>query len=280
MTGIIIKGINNMTNGKNTPSMGQENAGQMKNQVRYFDGLDFSSMSVKIEDMFKAGVHFGHNKSRRDPRMDQYLFGVKNDISIIDLEKTQEKLKEAMEFITETVAKGQDVLFVGTKKQAQKMVIDAALTCGMPYVAERWLGGTFTNFDVISKRTRFLREGQEKISRGEYAHYTKFEQMKIAEELGRLEEKMGGIKNMTRLPGAIFVVGIIEDELAVKEATFKKIPIVALVDSNVNPEHITYPIPANEDAISSIKLMLSYMVKAVMEGKNKQMAVKDKEEVK
>jgi len=267
-----------MTKEKNTTAVSREDAGQAKKASGYFDGFDFPALEIKIEDMFKGGVHFGHNKSRKDPRMDQYLFGVKNDISIIDLEKTEGKLKEAMEFIVKTVSEGQSILFVGTKKQAKRLVVEAANICGMPYVSERWLGGTFTNFDVISKRTKFLREGQEKMKKGEYAHYTKFEQMKIAEELNRLETRMGGIKEMTKLPGAIFVVGVIEDDLAIKESTAKNIPIVGLVDSNVNPERITYPIPANEDALSSIKLMLAYMVKAVLEGKNKMIMAKDKEE--
>jgi len=265
-----------MTNEKNVTASTRDDAGEVKKPAGYFDSFDFSKLEIKIEDMFKGGVHFGHNKSRKDPRMDQYLYGVKNDISIIDLEKTEEKLREAMEFITKVISEGQNVLLVGTKKQAKKMVEEAAKLCDMPYVSERWLGGTFTNFDVISKRTKFLRDGQEKMKRGEYTHYTKFEQMKIAEELNRLESRMGGIKEMIKLPGAIFIVSVIEDDLAIKEATAKNIPIVGLVDSNVNPERITYPIPANEDALSSIKLMLAYVVKAVLEGKNK--IVKKEEE--
>jgi small subunit ribosomal protein S2 len=267
-----------MTNVENSSAVSRNDAGQAKSMPRYFDGFDFSTLEIKIEDMFKSGVHFGHNKSRKDPRMDQYLYGVKNGISIIDLEKTEERLKEAMEFISKTISEGQNILFVGTKKQAKKMVAEAARICGMPYVSERWLGGTFTNFEIISKRTKFLRDGIEKMKRGEYTHYTKFEQMKIAEELNRLESRMGGIKEMTKLPGAVFVVGMIEDDLAVKEATAKNIPIVGLVDSNVNPERVTYPIPANEDALSSIKLMLAYAVKAVLEGKNKAATMKAKEE--
>lgn len=267
-----------MTDEKNATAVAQEEAGQVKKPAGYFDGFDFSTLEIKIEDMFKSGVHFGHNKSRKDPRMDQYIYGVKNDISIIDLEKSEEKLKEAMEFVTKVISEGQDILFVGTKKQAKKMVVEAAGICGMPFVSERWLGGTFTNFDIISKRTKFLREGQEKMKRGEYTHYTKFEQMKIAEELERLESRMGGIKEMTKLPGAIFIVGVIEDDLAIKEATAKNVPVVGLVDSNVNPERITYPIPANEDALSSIKLMLAYMVKAVLDGKKTAVAMKAKEE--
>lgn len=233
----------------------------------YFASLDFSTLAPDVKVMLKNGVHFGHQKSRKNPKMDEYVFGNKNGISIIDLEKTLEKLKEAEKFIEKIVSEGQDILFVGTKKQAKKLVESAAKRCGMPYVVERWLGGTFTNFRVISGRTRFLRDGQEKMKKGDYSIYTKFEQMKIAEELERLEQKMGGIKNMNKLPGAIFITGAIEDNLAVQEAIKKNIPIIGLVDTNVDPGDIDYPIPANDDAVSSLKLMLAYVCKAVLRGK-------------
>jgi len=236
--------------------------------------VDFKKLEINMEEMFKNGVHFGHNKSRRNPKMNEYIFGIKNNVHIIDLQKTIDKLEEAMNFISELVASGQDILFIGTKKQAKKMVEAAAQKCAMPYVGERWLGGTFTNFTIISERTKYLREGQEKMEKGEYAKYTKFEQMKIAEELGRLEKRMGGIKNMTKLPGAIFVTGVIEDDLAIKEAKRKNIPVVALVDTNVNPSLVDYPIPANEDAVSSLRLMLGYIVKAVIAGQEKKVAPK------
>ena len=242
---------------------------QKKSGEDYFADFDFSGLVPSAEEMFKNGVHFGHSKSRRHPKMDPYIFGTRNGINIIDIQKTIDKLKEATDFIEKVVAGGAQIVFVGTKKQAKKLVRSAAEACDMPFVTERWLGGTFTNFEIISKRTRFLKTGQEKMKRGEYAKYTKFEQMKIAEELERLEKRMGGIKYMEKLPGAIFVASIIEDELAVKEAAKKGIPVVALVDSNVNPEGIDYPIPANEDAVSAIKLMLAYITKAVIEGKNK-----------
>lgn len=231
--------------------------------------LDFSKLEISMEQMFKSGVHFGHHKSRKNPKAEEYIFGTKGSINIIDLQKTAEKLEKAMIFISEVARRGESILFVGTKKQAKRLIEAAAKKCEMPYVNERWLGGTFTNFPVISQRTKYLREGREKQEKGEYSKYTKFEQMKIAEELDRLEIKMGGIKNMTKLPGAIFVAGIIEDTLAVKEAGFSNVPIVALVDSNVSPEGIDYPIPANEDAVSSIRLMLSYIIKAVLDGKSK-----------
>lgn len=233
----------------------------------YFAGLDFSKLEVSIEEMFKSGVHFGHHKSRKNPKMDEFIFGTRNSINIFDLEKTVSMLKSAMDFLAQVVSGGQEILFVGTKKQAKALVESAARECGMPYVSERWLGGTFTNFSIISKRTKYLRDGQEKMKKGEYAQYTKFEQMKIAEELSRLERKMGGIKNMTRLPGAVFALSTIEDNLAIKEAKVKNIPVVALVDSNSSPDGVNYPIPANEDAVSSIRIMLAYVVKAVLLGK-------------
>ncbi|OGI29728.1 MAG: 30S ribosomal protein S2 [Candidatus Moranbacteria bacterium RIFOXYA12_FULL_44_15] len=226
--------------------------------------------------MFKSGVHFGHSKSRKNPRMDEYIYAVRKNISIIDLQKTVEKLKEAMAFLSEKAAAGEEILFVGTKKQAKDLVEAAAKACKEPYVKERWLGGTFTNFKVLSERARFLREGQEKMEKGEFAKYTKFEKMKIAQELERLEKKMGGIKEMRKLPGAVFVAGTIEDALAIKEAEIKGVPVVALVDSNADLRGVDYPIPSNDDAVSSLKIMLSYIVKAVLEGKSKMKIVADK----
>jgi small subunit ribosomal protein S2 len=250
-------------------------SGSVEKEVEYFSNLDFSKVKINLNEMFKNGVHFGHHKSRKNPKMDEYIFGVKNGISIIDLQKTEEKLREALFFIQKVLSEGQDILFVGTKKQAKKVVEAAARKCEMPFVTERWLGGTFSNFNAISQRTRFLREGQEKLSKGEYAKYTKFEQMKIAEELNRLETKMGGIKNMNKMPGAILVTGIIEDSLAVKEARIKNIPVIAFVDSNVNPRDIDYPIPVNEDAVSSLRIMLTYIAKAVLDSKKKFVAEKE-----
>lgn len=243
--------------------------------VDCFSELDFSKLEVSIEDMFKGGVHFGHHKSRKNPKMNPYVFATKDNINIIDLEKTRDKLNEAMKFITKIVSENQEILFVGTKKQAKRILEAGAKKCGMPSVTERWLGGTFTNFPVISTRTRYLREGLEKQEKGEFAKYTKFERMKKAEELERLERKMGGMKEMTKLPGAIFIASTIEDSIALDEAVIKNIPIIALVDTNVDPTKVDYPIPANEDAVSSLKLMVSYIVKAVLDGKEKASVVLD-----
>jgi small subunit ribosomal protein S2 len=240
----------------------------------YFSNLDFSKLEIDISEMFKNGVHFGHHKSRRNPKMDKHIFTTRSGINIINLENTKENLIKAMEFIKKIISENQDVLFIGTKKQAKSLVESLAKTLEMPYVSERWLGGTFTNFSIIAQRTRYLREGLLNMKNGEYEKYTKFEKMKIAQELSKMERKMGGIKNMVKLPGAIFVASITEDSLAVKEAQAKNIPVVALVDTNVNPKNIDYPIPANEDAVSSLRLLLSYIGKAVLEGKGKRAEVK------
>jgi len=240
----------------------------------YFADFDFAGLKIDMSVMLKNGVHFGHQKARKNPKMSEYIFGIKNGINIIDLEKTVEFLNQAMQFAEKIVSEGQDILFVGTKKQAKNIVESAAKACGMPYVVERWLGGTFTNFKNIAGRTKYLRDGQENMKKGEYAKYTKFEQMKFVEELEKMETKMGGIKYMTKFPGAIFVTGVIEDSLAIAEARKKNIPIIALVDTNVDPSVIDYPIPANEDAVSSLRLMVGYICKAIVAGKEKAGALK------
>ncbi len=226
--------------------------------------LNFSAAEVSMEKLLKAGAHFGHNKSRKDPRMENYIFGAKRGINIIDLEKTQEELKRAIEFIKTLIKEDKKILFVGTKKQAKTMIKAAAIECNMPFVSERWLGGTFTNFGVIKKRAQYLRESQEKLSTGGFDKYTKLEKLKKTEELEKLEKKMGGLKGMTELPGAIFISDIKTDEIALKEAINANIPVIAIVDTNVNPEKINYPIPANDDAVSSIKLILEYIGGAII----------------
>lgn len=267
-----------MENNKNSVSKQKEDSlsvdkemikGKIAKKNDFFADFDFDKLEIDIREMFKSGMHFGHQKARKNPKMDEYVFLTKNGINIIDLQKTVAKLEEARAFMEKIVSEGQLILFVGTKKQAKNLVLSLAKRCQMPYVVDRWLGGTFTNFEVVSKRTKFLRDGQEKMKRGEYSQYTKFEQMKIEEELESLESKMGGIKNMTKLPGAIFLTGVIEDNLALKEAKIKKIPIVALVDTNVDPEDVDYKIPANEDAVSSLQLMLAYVGQAILRGKEK-----------
>lgn len=229
----------------------------------YFAHFDFSGLELSLEDMLKHGVHFGHQKSRKNPRMSEFVFTTRKGINILNLEQTEERLKQAMAFLQQVRAGGKKVLFVGTKKQAQGLVLSLAKRVDMPFITERWLGGTFTNFKVIKGRTGYLKDGQDKMAKGEFKRYTKFEQLKKMEELDDLEKRMGGIKHMTELPGAIFIADVNKDEIAVHEAQKMNIPIIAIVDTNSDPGAIDYPIPANDDAVSSIRLILSYVGKAL-----------------
>lgn len=234
-------------------------------QESYFATLDLKKVEQSLEEMMRAGVHFGHQKARRNPKMDEYIFTTRKGINILDLQKTQDKLKEALEFIKSVRKGGKNILFVGTKIQAKDLVRDMAGALEMPFVTERWLGGTFTNFKVIRSRTKYLVDGEAMLARGEFKKYTKFEQMKKIEELEKMEKRMGGIKNMTDLPGAIFAASIKEDMLAITEAKKMGIPVIAIADTNVNPELVDYPIPANDDAISSLRLILAYVYKEIKE---------------
>ncbi|EKE20032.1 MAG: Ribosomal protein S2 [uncultured bacterium] len=231
----------------------------------YFVSLDASKIQQSLEEMMKAGVHFGHQKARRNPKMDEYIFTTRKGINILDLQKTDEKIREALEFIKSIKKSGKNILFVGTKIQAKDLVKDIAIALNMPYVCERWLGGTFTNFKVIRGRTRYLTDSEGMLARGEFKKYTKFEQMKKIEELEKMEKRMGGIKNMTDLPGAIFAASIKEDSLAITEAKKMGIPVIAIADTNVDPSIVDFPIPANDDAISSLRLILAYTYKAIQE---------------
>lgn len=232
--------------------------------------MEEEKTKISMMDMLKAGVHFGHKKSKKHPKMDEYVFGVRNGISIIDLSKTKNRLAEAADFARKISEKDGIILFVGTKRQATKIVEAAAKKCEMPYVSERWLGGTFTNFDKIligKKRLESLIEQKES---GELVRkYTKKEVREIEREMKRLEIKFGGIRKVNRIPDAIFVADIIEEETAVLEALAKKVPIIAITDTNTNPSRITYPIPANDDAIRSIELITNVIADAIIEGKKK-----------
>ena len=238
-----------------------------ENEVKenYFVSLDLSKIEQSLEEMMKAGVHFGHQKARRNPKMDEYIFTTRKGINIIDLQKTQEKLEEAIKFIVSVKKSGKHILFVGTKIQAKELVREISDALQMPFVSERWLGGTFTNFKVIRGRTRYLVDSEAMLARGEFKKYTKFEQMKKIEELEKMNKRMGGIKNMADLPGAVFAASIKEDILAITEAKKMGIPVIAIADTNIDPSHVDFPIPANDDAISSLRIILSYVYKAILE---------------
>jgi len=223
---------------------------------------------ISMMSMLKAGVHFGHKKSKRHPKMKDYVYGIRNDISIIDLGKTKSKLEETLAYIKKIASEGKTILFIGTKRQAKNVIKDAAMRCDMPYVTERWLGGTFTNFGKISVGIERLAEMVRQRDSGELEKkYTKKERLEINREIKRMETKFGGIKNIKKLPDAVFIVDIKEEEIAVAEARAKKIPIIAIVDTNVDPTLVNYPIPSNDDAKGAIKLITEAVTEAVIEGK-------------
>ena len=216
-----------------------------------------------LEEMLKAGVHFGHRTSRKNPGMDQYIFTSRNNVHVIDLEKTQQKLKQALEFIQGIKKDKKVILFVGTKIAVKEITEKTAQEVKMPYVTERWIGGTLTNFPVISKRLEHFRDLEKKKEIGELKKYTKKEQHDFSIELQKLDRQFGGIKEVTKLPDALFVVDTYKEKLAVKEAKMKNIPIIGMCDTNADPSIIDYPIPSNDDAISSLKLILGTVVKVL-----------------
>ena len=221
---------------------------------------------VAMKQLLEAGVHFGHQKRRWDPKMAEYIFQVRNGIHIIDLQKTSKKLDEAYKFVKEQAEEGKTVLFVGTKKQAQECVKEAAQKCGMYYVDQRWLGGMLTNFDTISSRIKRLEDLNRMEEDGTFEVLPKKEVAGLRKEMEKLEKNLGGIKDMKEMPGVMFVVDPKKERIAVLEAKKLGIPIVGLVDTNCNPEDVDYPIPGNDDAIRAVKLIADVIGNAVIEG--------------
>jgi small subunit ribosomal protein S2 len=220
-----------------------------------------------IKELLEAGAHFGHQTSRWDPRMKKYIFTKRNGIHIIDLERTSGMLAKAKEFVRNTVADGGAILFVGTKKQAQEAVELEAKRCGMPYVNQRWIGGILTNFSTIQSRIDYLVRLEDQRSRGEFTRLPKKEGLKLEEEIVKLNKQLGGIKEMTRLPAALFIIDTVKEKIALAEAKRMGIPVVAVADTNSNPEEIDHPIPANDDAIRAVKLVCAKVADAVLEGR-------------
>jgi len=220
-----------------------------------------------MKKLLEAGVHFGHQTRRWNPKMAEYIFTERNGIYIIDLQKTSDKVDEAYNFIKEVVANGDDILFVGTKKQAQESTKSEAMRCGMHYVSQRWLGGMLTNYSTIRKRIERLNELKTMEEDGTFDLLTKKEVIKLRNEAERLEKFLGGIKNMDKLPGALFVVDPKKEKIAVQEARILGIPVVAIVDTNCDPDEVDYVIPGNDDAIRAVKLLTATMADAVIEGK-------------
>ena len=222
---------------------------------------------VAMKQLLEAGVHFGHQTRRWDPKMAEYIFQARNGIHIIDLQKTSKKLDEAYKFVKEQAEEGKTVLFVGTKKQAQEAVEQDAQRCGMFYMNNRWLGGTLTNFKTIRSRIERLNKLNQMEKVGEFELLPKKEVIKLRAEREKLEKVLGGIKDMNDLPGVMFVVDPKKEHIAVKEARSLNIPIVGIVDTNCDPDDVDYVIPANDDAIRSVKLIVSAMADAVIEAK-------------
>lgn len=222
---------------------------------------------IDVEEMAQAGVHFGHKTSNIHPKMEPYLFGARSGIHIIDLDKTKEKLEEALKFISDIVSDGKTLLLVGTKVQIKDLVKKTAEECTLPYVSERWLGGTFTNFSSISKRIEHYKELERKKKEGELEKYTKKEKAKLDKELERLTVKFEGIRNLSGTPEAIFVCDMRKDQLALSEAKAKGVKIIALADTNVDPAQADYVIPANDDALSSVAYILGKVKEVVLKNK-------------
>ena len=221
---------------------------------------------INIRSLLEAGVHFGHQKRMWNPKMDEFIFAHRNGIHIIDLEQTLDRVKEAAEIISNIAFKNKKILFVGTKKQARSTIIEEAERCNSPYISNRWLGGTLTNFQTIQSRIEHLIELENKRDAGEFESLSKKESLKYDEEIDRLNKNLVGIKNMTEIPGALFVIDIGKEEIAIAEAHRVGIPVIALVDTNCNPQLIDYPIPGNDDAIRGIKLISRYMSDSIIKG--------------
>ena len=222
---------------------------------------------VAMKQLLEAGVHFGHQTRRWDPKMAEYIFQARNGIHIIDLQKTSKKLDEAYAFVKEQAEEGKTVLFVGTKKQAQECMKEAALKCGMFYVDQRWLGGMLTNFGTIQKRIQRLKDLEKMQEDGTFEVLPKKEVILLKKEMEKLERNLGGIKEMNELPGVIFLVDPKKERIAILEAKKLGIPVVGLVDTNCNPEEVDYAIPGNDDAIRAVKLIADVMANAVIEGR-------------
>jgi len=226
-----------------------------------------SDFGLELEEMAKAGVQFGHKPSKLHPRMEEYIWRKKGTVYLINLEKTKEKLVEALQYMQEVAKKGGVILFVGTKIQHQGLVREIAEACSFPFVTERWLGGLLTNFKVMRKRIEYFKEFRDKVNSSEFEKYSKKEQLEMKREFANLERKFGGIEGLEGIPDAIFVCDLGKDDLALREARKKQVPVVAICDTNIDPTYVDHPIPGNDDAISSVKYILGKIKKAILDVK-------------
>ncbi|OGJ57917.1 30S ribosomal protein S2 [Candidatus Peribacteria bacterium RIFCSPHIGHO2_01_FULL_51_9] len=225
-----------------------------------------SKMPTLLE-MLKAGVHFGHQKSRWHPKMKPFIFGVRNGVHVIDLDKTVEELNNALAYVKTLAAQGKVILFVGTKRQARDPVRLAAESCGMPYLVERWIGGLLTNFEEFRRRLKKYKGLKEMVVTGEIEKYNKKEQSTIKKQIEKLDKYLAGLTTVDKIPDALYIADVRIEKTAVTEARRTNVPMVAVCDSNVDPTKITYPIPANDDAVNSIKMIVGLIAEAINEGK-------------
>lgn len=228
---------------------------------------DFKMSVISMKQLLEAGVHFGHQTRRWNPKMAEFIFTERNGIYIIDLQKTVKKVEEAYDFVKSVAAEGKDVLFVGTKKQAQESIESEAIRANMFYVNQRWLGGMLTNFKTIKKRIERLNTLETMEKDGTFEVLPKKEVIQLKKEMEKLEKNLGGIKTMVNLPGALFVVDPRKEKIAIQEAHILGIPVVAIVDTNCDPEEIDFPIPGNDDAIRAVKLLTAKIADAILEGR-------------
>jgi len=233
--------------------------------------------SATVEELLKSGAHFGHLTRRWNPKMKEFIFMPRNGIHIIDLKKTVQYLQESLDEVTKLARAGKTILFVGTKKQAQEIIKTEAIRCGMPFVTHRWLGGMLTNFSTVRKSISRMEEIEKMKTDGTFEELTKKEGLMLEREQEKLEQTLGGIANMSRLPGAIFVVDTIKEHIAMNEAIKLNIPIVAMVDTNSDPDTPDYIIPANDDSARTIQLVTSLVADAIIEGNAEREAMKEEE---
>jgi small subunit ribosomal protein S2 len=223
--------------------------------------------AITVKQLLEAGAHFGHQTGHWHPRMKNFIYTQRNDIHIIDLEQTAGLLEKAYDYVRDLISRGDTILFVGTKRQAQEAIEEEAKRCGQYYVNQRWLGGMLTNFVTIQSRIDYLVRLEDRKGRGELDYMPKKEKLKVEKEIAKLNKMMGGFKEMVRLPGALFIVDPTKEKIAVAEAKRVGMPIVAMVDTDCDPSKIDYPIPSNDDAIKAVKLICNRMAEAVLEGK-------------
>ncbi len=234
-------------------------------------------MAVTLQDLLESGVHFGHQTKRWNPKMKPFIFTARNGIYIIDLQKTLNSLEKACQKVKEIVASDKQILFVGTKKQAKEVIKEEALRCNMPYVTERWLGGMMTNYQTIRRNIKRLKDLERMKEDGTFEKLTKKEASGLQREIDKLENVLGGIRDISRLPGAVFVVDSKKEKIAVAEANKLKIPVIAIIDTNSDPDMIDYPIAGNDDAVKSIKVISHEFSGAILEAQHKQMEEKEQE---